>query len=275
MADVHWIKLSTGLFGNRKIAHIRSMKQGSDLFVLWIGLLVLAGQVNDGGLIYLAPAVPYTAKSLASSLGLKRETVEEGLRLFSGLGMINVSEDGAIGIAGWADHQSVDELEKLRQSSRERSKAYRDRKRESDVTRHVTEDVTVTPRHGTDKIREEEIRTDENKGESTGRAKRGAFVPPAPEEIERYASEEGLKIDARRFYDHYEATGWMMGNSRMADWHAAARKWAAEDTYRRPSSPVPGAGKKPKPASFDAEEFFQAAVDKSYGKHVDLGSGAG
>lgn len=53
MDGVKWVKLSTDLFYNRKIRRIRSMDHGSDLFLVWIYLLILAGRVNDRGQVYI------------------------------------------------------------------------------------------------------------------------------------------------------------------------------------------------------------------------------
>lgn len=55
------------------------------------------------------------------------------------------------------------------------------------------------------------------------------FTPPTPTDVERYATEKGLKIDADKFCDFYESKGWMVGKNKMKDWKAAVRGWCSRD----------------------------------------------
>lgn len=56
-------------------------------------------------------------------------------------------------------------------------------------------------------------------------AKRERFTKPSVEEIGAYCAERQNRIDPQRFYDFYEARGWMAGKVRMKDWKAAVRTW--------------------------------------------------
>lgn len=66
MADVKWIKIAVDMFDNRKIKQIGSMPEGDSLLLMWVQLLCLAGNVNDGGFIYLTKEIPYTDEMLAT-----------------------------------------------------------------------------------------------------------------------------------------------------------------------------------------------------------------
>lgn len=55
------------------------------------------------------------------------------------------------------------------------------------------------------------------------------FLKPTVEEIRAYCMERSNGIDAERFYDYYEARGWMVGKSPMKDWKAAVRTWEQND----------------------------------------------
>jgi hypothetical protein len=56
------------------------------------------------------------------------------------------------------------------------------------------------------------------------------FIKPTIEEIEQYAAEKNLTVDANRFFDFYESKGWLVGKSPMKDWRAALRNWAKNNT---------------------------------------------
>ena len=55
------------------------------------------------------------------------------------------------------------------------------------------------------------------------------FTAPTIEDVEQYAKEKGLNMNAERFVDYYASKGWRVGSSPMKDWRAAARNWAARD----------------------------------------------
>ena len=54
-----------------------------------------------------------------------------------------------------------------------------------------------------------------------------SFFCPSLRDVEEYARETGFPSQAGRFYDHHEATGWMMGGNPIKDWKAAFRSWTA------------------------------------------------
>lgn len=65
---------------------------------------------------------------------------------------------------------------------------------------------------------------------SPGHKEKGVrFAPPTVNDVKDYAWENGYKIDAERFVDFYTSKGWMVGKSKMKDWKAAVRNWAARD----------------------------------------------
>lgn len=63
----------------------------------------------------------------------------------------------------------------------------------------------------------------ETEGE-TDRPKRKRFVPPTLAEVESFISENKLRVDAADFIDFYQSKDWMVGKSKMKDWHASCRR---------------------------------------------------
>lgn len=95
------------------------------------------------------------------------------------------------------------------------------------------------------------------------RTREKKFVPPTLEEVKAYCLERGNKIDAQRFYDHYTANGWMVGRNRMKDWKAAVRNWEKSEGAFARQERCNGVSAT-KPSSFDVDEFFDAALKRSY-----------
>lgn len=82
------------------------------------------------------------------------------------------------------------------------------------------------PSNNTNNINNTDITTNTKKdllGEEEKEPKR--FVKPTIEEIEAYCKEKGISINARKFYYHYDARGWMMGKTKMKRWKSAVNTW--------------------------------------------------
>lgn len=125
MADVKWIKVVTNMFNvNRKIKQIELMPDGDTMIVIWLKLLLLAGDINDNGAIYITPEIPYTYETLANELRRPQTTVRMALSVFENFGMIEV-ENGIYYLSSWEKYQNTDKLAELRAKDRERKKAKR------------------------------------------------------------------------------------------------------------------------------------------------------
>ncbi|MCR4905166.1 MAG: DUF6291 domain-containing protein [Clostridiales bacterium] len=97
-----------------------------------------------------------------------------------------------------------------------------------------------------------------------------AFVAPTVEDVRQYCKEAGITLDADRFVTHYESMKWTINGKTLPDWDwkARARKWAKEDAERAAQQPQPV-------TSFDSDEFFAAALERSYGEPVQIPKGNG
>lgn len=105
---------------------------------------------------------------------------------------------------------------------------------------------------------------------------RGPETPPPPtppkvEEVEAYCRERGNDIDARRFVDYYAVSGWKRGGKPIEDWRALIRLWEQNGRANK-AAPVTetsaaGNGTNGEAAknSFDTDDFWAAALKKSYG----------
>ena len=51
------------------------------------------------------------------------------------------------------------------------------------------------------------------------------FTPPTIEEVRAYCLARGNNVDAQRFADFYEASGWRRGKTPIKDWRACVRTW--------------------------------------------------
>ena len=117
MAEVKWVKLTTDMFDNRKIKHLRKLPDGNNIVLIWVMLLTMAGRCNASGMIFLTENIPYTPKMLADELGFEENTVILALQALENLDMI-ITENGFFTIAGWEEYQNTDRLAELREYNR-------------------------------------------------------------------------------------------------------------------------------------------------------------
>ena len=161
--EVKWIKISTGLFEDEAIQIILDMPEGSMMLEIWLRLLILAGKVNDRGLVYLKKnedvIIPYSSDFLATIFNKKNKQIDFSLKTFEKFGMIKILNSNEILISNWEKYQNYDQMEKIRNQNNERQKRFREKQKELlgkktvpqiGQKSNVTCDVTVTACNGTD-----------------------------------------------------------------------------------------------------------------------------
>lgn len=161
MGDVKWVKITTDMFDNRKIKHLRRLPDGNNVVLIWVMLLTMAGRCNAGGMIFLTENIPYTPKMLADELDFEENTVLLALNALQELGMIS-SNGSSFYIANWQEYQNIEGMDKIREQNRLRKQRQRERLENEPQSPALPPSrdchVTVTPCHATDI--EEDIDTD-------------------------------------------------------------------------------------------------------------------
>lgn len=228
MADVKWIKIAVDMFDNRKIKQIGSMPEGDSLLLMWVQLLCLAGNVNDGGFIYLTKEIPYTDEMLATQFNKPISTVRLALKTFEQFGMIEIINN-MIFLSSWEKYQSTDRLTAIREKDRERKR----RKREAEKL--LPQNSTEIPRTSMDVPRidiEGDIDIDKDKNKSISkkspRHKHGEYqnVLLSDDDLEKLKAEFPADWDQRiqRLSEYMASSGKSYKNHL-----ATIRNWARRD----------------------------------------------
>ena len=170
MADVKWIKITTDMFDNRKIKHLRRLPDGDSIVLIWVMLLTLAGRCNSCGMIFLTENIPYTPKMLADELDFEESTVQLALNALEQLGMIQTNDNGFIVVTGWEKHQNIEGMEKIRESKRLAQARWR--AKQSTIAEKSTVDSTVDSTRISVDDAEEEKEEDKNKKEKENKSVR-------------------------------------------------------------------------------------------------------
>ena len=159
MADVKWIKITTDMFDNRKIKHLRRLPEGNSIILIWVMLLTMAGRCNSGGMIFLTENIPYTPKMLADELDFEENTVILAIQALEQLNMIATNAEGFLLIPGWDEYQNIEGMDKIREQNRLRKQKQRENsKLLPDMSRNVTGQSRDS--HATEEDKEEDKEED-------------------------------------------------------------------------------------------------------------------
>lgn len=154
MADVKWIKIAVQVFDNRKIKQIEAMPDGDSIIVIWFKILCLAGNINNGGMVYFTKEIPYTEEMMATQFNRPIQTIRLALTIFQQFKMLEI-EDNMLYVSSWDKYQNIQGLEKIKDQTRDRVAKHREKQKLLDS--NVTCNVAVTQGNAT------ELELDKNK----------------------------------------------------------------------------------------------------------------
>ena len=152
-SNVEWIKITTDMFDNRKIKHLRRLPEGNSIVLIWVMLLTMAGRCNANGMIYLTENIPYTTKMLADELGFEENLVKLALEALAQFEMI-VTDSNYLFVSGWQEYQNIEGMEKIREQNRLRQKKWYEKQKSLP---NVTPNVSITLPNATEEDKEIDI----------------------------------------------------------------------------------------------------------------------
>ena len=296
----YWMKLQEDFFEDDAIQWLEEQKHGKE-FVLLFLKLCLRSLKSNGVLIRQVGTMtmPYDTAKLAEITRTDFKTTYVGMESLKKSGLIETLADGAIRIGMVADMIGSEA------SSAERVRQHRERAKQAHVTdgalqcnANVTASVTQAAQNGNTDIESIELKNIELELE---RDREAAKPPRAPAKEKRknamlsdeeYAAlvtampelqkhqygefknvqltdEEYQKLteaypDAKdrieRLSEYIASTGKEYKNH-----YATIRSWAKRDGQTAAVKPNAAGAASNEPSSFDCDEFFAAAVQKSYG----------
>lgn len=222
MAEVKWIKYSTDIFNDEKMAIIDGMPEADSIIVVWTKLLCLAGKQNNGGVFMMTETKPYTDVMLASIFRRNIDVVRLALQTFEEFGMIEI-RDGVIVIPNWSKYQSLDSIEKKKEYDRK----YQEKRRNEQKNDNRNDSRTTVVKESYDVVSLDKDKEKEYKENTiiTNSTKESGFKKPTIEEIREYCMARNNNIDAEKFYNHYESKGWKIGKATMKSWKACVHTW--------------------------------------------------
>ena len=245
MDGVKWFKMYVGFHNNRKIKQLVQLPNGTDIITVWVFLLDLAAEVNDDGMIYFTKEIPYTDEMLVAEIGLSLPVIRQALYYLDKFEMIETVDD-IRKISNWSRYQNVASLDRVREQTKLRTRAWRERKKleMKDEKNSVTEAVTSQKRKCDDV--EEESETEEDNKHSLRECNAparanvyGVYQNVTLTDDALAALRMDFPTEWQRMIDNL-STYMQTHGTEYADHAAVMRKWAAEDAKKKKAKPGSG-----------------------------------
>ena len=224
----YWLKLKKDFFKRHDIQILESMPNGKEYVLFYLKLL--CESIDHNGKLRFSDDLSYSDDMLAIITNTDKNITCDALTELNNLGLIEMLEDGTfylkqvenmIGQSGQDEH--------TRESTRQRVKAFRERKKQCNT------DVTLQKRYSNVTCNgEKEIDIDIDKDIKVGE-KRKRFIPPTLEDVQAYCQERNNKVDPKRFFDYYEQGGWKdsKGNP-VKNWKQKLITWENKEPKPEP-----------------------------------------
>ncbi len=255
----YWLKLDEHFFKSNSMKILRRMSDGYRFMIMYIEIMLMA--INTEGKLYVSEGVPFDMETLSLVLDMEYELVEKAISVFLKFGMLKKEEDTYV----IPDFDSI-----VGSETADARRKREDKRKSTEIFRNNSTDTEINTEKDIEKDIDSEKETEADEKacgistQSTPSEKNDFnFIAPEYEEVERYAFQRGEIEMANKFYNHYSAVGWMMGKTPIKDWRAAFRKW--EQTEKKAAFDPPKSHNKKEDNSFDTDDFFEAALIKSYG----------
>lgn len=246
----YWIKLRTDFFNQKTIDFLLSQKNGCEYVVLY-QMLCLQTANNDGELSTKIGEIimPYDVdKIVRDTKYFDFDTVTIALGLFKQLGLVYESDDnGILKISSFSsmvgsESGSKSAITKRNYRNRQREKIDKkvDNMMDKEVDKMSDRDKSIEYRDKSIEYRdkEKEVYMGTKVPKTANR-----FIKPTLDEVKAYCDERQNGIDAERFFDYYEANGWVQSKGKpIKDWKATVRTWEKNDYNRKPQEQQTGDG---------------------------------
>lgn len=229
----YWLKLYKDFFTSKRIKMLRSIRGGDTYTIIYLKMQLKA--LDTDGYLYFDGYMNDFAEELALDIDETVENVKMTIQFLLNVGLLESNTDGTDYKLTYMDNLIGSET-----ASSQRVRDYRNRQKEV-KTLQCNKNVTQVQRIGNAEI-EKEIEKEKRKN---------IWVAPTLEQIQEYCKSRHNNVDAQRFFDYYEASGWKdsKGN-KVKNWKQKVITWEKHD-----SAPVKTDDYKPMTESKMSDEF--------------------
>lgn len=226
----YWLKLQEDFFRQPAMRKLRRTAGGETFTIIYLKMQLLS--LKQQGILQFEHFEDEFVKELAYSLEEQEDDVAATVGFLERHGLLEIVETDSyilpetvqnIGSEG----ESAARMRRSRERKNlETSPSDAEKKTASLGDGKIDEKKAKTSLNDVEKRREEKNRVDKSRGEEEGAGRASPPAPPSVEEVGQYCRENGLRIDARHFVRHFEASNWIDSKGRKVDnWRQKALEW--------------------------------------------------
>jgi predicted phage replisome organizer len=231
---LYWLKLKEDFFNQKEIKKLRRIAGGDTFTIIYLKLKLLSLKTN--GIIEFTAIGDDLSDELSYAIDEDRENIALTITFLKNHKLIEIGQNNDILIS------NIGELTGSESSSAERQRRFKERQRLGTKALLGNGEVTQESQDGNAKvtidnkiIREEDKENKIKEITSNDVIKKKMFVPPTIEEVVYDFESRGKEREsAEKFFNYYEANGWMAGKVKMKNWNAAAKNWNCNDNKYKP-----------------------------------------
>ena len=217
----YWLKLKKDFFKRHDIRIIEGMPDGVQISHFYLKLMLES--VDHDGELRFNESIPYTPDMLAVITDTDLSIVNKSLEVLETFKLVQKDDTGTIilpKVIGMIDSASDTDAARRQRRCRERKKQECDEMSQQ-ALQNVTTSVT--------KDNESKSKS-KSKSKSTSKSTRYIFVPPTLQDVIAYCQERNNSVDAKRFFDYYNANDWKdsKGNQ-VRNWKQKLITWENKD----------------------------------------------
>ena len=225
MKKYYWLKLKEDFFEEKQIKYLRSLPDGDKLVIAYLKMQLKS--LKTEGFIKYDNVLPSNLEELSMILDENVNTVTLMVKELQQVKAVEILDDGSFYMLAMQD------LVGKEGESTERVRKFRERQKEKELKAlHCNANETLC---NTEIDIEKDIDIDIEK------EKKERFKKPTLEEIEKYVKEKQLKVNAKSFFDYFEAGDWKdsKGN-KVKSWKQKLLTWEKFNNFKedkqRPST---------------------------------------
>lgn len=225
----YWLKLKRDFFKRHDIKIIEAMTNGKDYILFYLKLL--CESVDHEGNLRFSEEIPYNEEMLATITNTNVDVVRSAITIFEKLKMIEILDNGTY---------FMREVQKMMGSETYWAERKRIQRTKNAEKNNLIGQCPTCPGKSIDI--DTDIDIEVNTQESQKMEEDEVLNIPTLEEIDSFVKENNYKVNPQKFFLHYNAQNWKIGERPIKNWKAVLKAW---EFNSKNASSTPTSSKKP------------------------------
>lgn len=217
----YWLKLYKDFFTSKRIKMMRSIRGGDTYTIIYLKMQLKA--LDTDGYLYFDGYMNEFAEELALDIDESVENVKMTIQFLMNVGLLESNAEETQYRLSYMDNIVGSET-----ASTQRSRLSRERANVAKMLQ-CNENATQVQRIGNAEIEKEKEKE----------KRKNIWVAPTLEQIQEYCKSRHNNVDAQRFFDYYEASGWKdsKGN-KVKNWKQKVITWEKSEPKKEDYKPM-------------------------------------